>query len=489
MVLVDFKGGATFLGLDGLPHVSALITNLADELPWSTACRTRCRANWFAARSFFAATAHSVLEYERARAAGAALEPLPTLVVIVDEFGELLSARPNSRPVHDDRPARPVARRAPAASLAAVRGGPHPHAGDAPVLPDGAADVLRDGVAQRHRRHRRLRQAAVAGLRLPAYRHDDAGEVPWPPTCPVPARSGRAGAPGRSRRPHRRRSKPATSSRAPAEPPPAEQAARRDRATETTSLRSSSTGYATPDRRRTRYGCRRSANRRHWTRCCRRWALTRVAGSAPRYGGLRVPVALVDRPFEQRRDTLIADLEGAKGTCRHRCAAERESTLLRTLIAALALTHTPRRCSSTSSTSVAARWPRWRGCRTSAVLPRRERERVTRTVAEVTDLVNRARSSSPARHRVHGGLPPGASGRRTVARGPVRRRFPGHRRLVHHAAGVRGAGGGHPGDRHSRPELRRPPHGGFRSVVRNSALAARRAADPVRVAARRPDGV
>ena len=32
-VLVDFKGGATFLGLDRLPHVSAVITNLADELP------------------------------------------------------------------------------------------------------------------------------------------------------------------------------------------------------------------------------------------------------------------------------------------------------------------------------------------------------------------------------------------------------------------------------------------------------------------------
>src|SRR5205814_117281 len=31
LVLVDFKGGATFLGLDALPHTSAVITNLADE--------------------------------------------------------------------------------------------------------------------------------------------------------------------------------------------------------------------------------------------------------------------------------------------------------------------------------------------------------------------------------------------------------------------------------------------------------------------------
>ena len=33
LVLVDFKGGATFLGMERLPHTSAVITNLADELP------------------------------------------------------------------------------------------------------------------------------------------------------------------------------------------------------------------------------------------------------------------------------------------------------------------------------------------------------------------------------------------------------------------------------------------------------------------------
>src|SRR5206468_10463098 len=31
LVLVDFKGGATFLGMDRVRHVSAIITNLADE--------------------------------------------------------------------------------------------------------------------------------------------------------------------------------------------------------------------------------------------------------------------------------------------------------------------------------------------------------------------------------------------------------------------------------------------------------------------------
>ena len=31
LVLVDFKGGATFLGFERAPHVAAVITNLADE--------------------------------------------------------------------------------------------------------------------------------------------------------------------------------------------------------------------------------------------------------------------------------------------------------------------------------------------------------------------------------------------------------------------------------------------------------------------------
>ena len=42
-VLVDFKGGATFLGLDGLPHISAVITNLADELPLVDRMQRRAR--------------------------------------------------------------------------------------------------------------------------------------------------------------------------------------------------------------------------------------------------------------------------------------------------------------------------------------------------------------------------------------------------------------------------------------------------------------
>ena len=71
------------------------------------------------------------------------------------------------RPVRDDRAAGPVARRAPAAGLAAAGGGPAARPGHPAVLPDRAAHVLRRRVADRARRAGRLRAAVRAGQRVP----------------------------------------------------------------------------------------------------------------------------------------------------------------------------------------------------------------------------------------------------------------------------------------------------------------------------------
>ena len=91
-VLVDFKGGATFLGMDELPHTSAVITNLADELPLVDRMQDALHGELVRRQETLRAKGHaSLFEYERARLQGAALEPLPTLFVIVDEFSELLS--------------------------------------------------------------------------------------------------------------------------------------------------------------------------------------------------------------------------------------------------------------------------------------------------------------------------------------------------------------------------------------------------------------
>ncbi|MGA8427233.1 MAG: type VII secretion protein EccCb, partial [Candidatus Dormiibacterota bacterium] len=93
-VLVDFKGGATFLGLDRLPHISALITNLADEVQLVARMQESLQGELVRRQELLrrAGNFSSIHEYEKARAQGAALDPLPTLFVIVDEFSELLSA-------------------------------------------------------------------------------------------------------------------------------------------------------------------------------------------------------------------------------------------------------------------------------------------------------------------------------------------------------------------------------------------------------------
>ncbi|PPK70908.1 type VII secretion protein EccCa [Actinokineospora auranticolor] len=96
-VLVDFKGGATFLGLDRLPHTSAVITNLADEAPLVTRMQDSLHGEMVRRQELLRAAGNysSLLDYERARQAGAALDPLPTLFLIVDEFSELLAANPD----------------------------------------------------------------------------------------------------------------------------------------------------------------------------------------------------------------------------------------------------------------------------------------------------------------------------------------------------------------------------------------------------------
>ncbi|OBK42305.1 type VII secretion protein EccCa [Mycobacterium kubicae] len=97
MVLVDFKGGATFLGLEGVPHIAAIITNLEDELILVDRMRDALAGELNRRQELLRAAGNfpNVNEYERARANGAELDPLPALFIIVDEFSELLSQKPD----------------------------------------------------------------------------------------------------------------------------------------------------------------------------------------------------------------------------------------------------------------------------------------------------------------------------------------------------------------------------------------------------------
>ncbi|MET9239500.1 type VII secretion protein EccCa [Nonomuraea sp. NPDC003709] len=95
-VLVDFKGGATFLGLEGLSHVSAVITNLEDELPLVDRMHDALHGEMVRRQELLRAAGNyaSLRDYERAREQGADLRPMPTLFIVLDEFSELLSAKP-----------------------------------------------------------------------------------------------------------------------------------------------------------------------------------------------------------------------------------------------------------------------------------------------------------------------------------------------------------------------------------------------------------
>jgi S-DNA-T family DNA segregation ATPase FtsK/SpoIIIE len=95
-VLVDFKGGATFLGLERLNHVSAVITNLEEELPLVDRMRDALHGEIVRRQELLRAAGNyaSLRDYEQDRERGARLAPLPTLFIVLDEFSELLAAKP-----------------------------------------------------------------------------------------------------------------------------------------------------------------------------------------------------------------------------------------------------------------------------------------------------------------------------------------------------------------------------------------------------------
>ncbi len=98
LVLVDFKGGATFLGLEDLPHTSAMITNLSEEsvlverMYDAISGELTRRQELLRSAGNFA----NVSDYTDARLnTRPDLDPLPALLIVVDEFSELLAAHPD----------------------------------------------------------------------------------------------------------------------------------------------------------------------------------------------------------------------------------------------------------------------------------------------------------------------------------------------------------------------------------------------------------
>lgn len=97
LVLVDFKGGATFLGFERAPHVAAVITNLADEAHLVARMKDALAGEMNRRQEILRAAGNfaNIADYDRARTGRPGLAPLPALFIVVDEFSELLSHHPD----------------------------------------------------------------------------------------------------------------------------------------------------------------------------------------------------------------------------------------------------------------------------------------------------------------------------------------------------------------------------------------------------------
>jgi S-DNA-T family DNA segregation ATPase FtsK/SpoIIIE len=322
-VLVDFKGGAAFAGLQELPHVAGVITNLANDLAMvdrmHAALFGEIRRRQELLRS--AGNLPSLRAYQQRLAEGENLTPLPYLLVLVDEFGELLASRPDfidlfvavgrlgrslgmhlllsSQQLDEGRlrgleshlSYRMALRTFSAAESRVVLGVPDAY--ELPPLPGSA--YLKVGTTV----YKRFRAALVS-------------EVYAPP-------SDNAAGPPRAR-PFRLIDD---------QPVP--------RSSHHHDLAS---GPSLLDVVVSRL--RNAAPRVHqvWLPPLEsRVALSSLAGAGR---PLAVPIGLVDKPAEQSREVLLADLSGSAGHLLVVGASlSGKSTLLRTLVASFALTHTP----------------------------------------------------------------------------------------------------------------------------------------------------
>ncbi|MBQ1051001.1 type VII secretion protein EccCa [Micromonospora sp. C51] len=345
-VLVDFKGGATFAPFDRLPHTAAVITNLADALPLVDRMVDAINGELVRRQELLrrAGNFASLRDYERARAAGNSLPPLPSLLLICDEFSELLSAKPDFIDlfVQIGRLGRSLGVHL---LLASQR------------LEEGRLRGLDTHLSYRIglRTFSSLESRTVLGV-------PDAHELPPAPghgflrfgTEPL-LRFKTAYVSGPVRRlalatdaagPERPRLLAFSTHVTPVPQPPAPPAVKDEADATETVLRllvDRLAGQGAP------------AHRVWLPPLDVAPALDELVGpltvdavrgltfgNPELHGTLQVPVAVVDRPFEQRRDLLWLALDGAAGHVAVVGGTQSgKSTALRTLICALALTHTP----------------------------------------------------------------------------------------------------------------------------------------------------
>jgi S-DNA-T family DNA segregation ATPase FtsK/SpoIIIE len=97
MAFVDFKGGAAFDSLAELPHCAGYITNILEDLSLIERMRSSLQGELLARQRQFAATGldlQNIRDYWALREDQPELPPMPYLLLVIDEFGELLEVNP-----------------------------------------------------------------------------------------------------------------------------------------------------------------------------------------------------------------------------------------------------------------------------------------------------------------------------------------------------------------------------------------------------------
>lgn len=98
LVLVDYKGGATFAPFADLPHVAGVITNLENQAGLVERVHSSLAGEVKRRQQALkdAGNVADIGDYAALRAEKRPdLDPLPHLFVVIDEFGELLTAKPD----------------------------------------------------------------------------------------------------------------------------------------------------------------------------------------------------------------------------------------------------------------------------------------------------------------------------------------------------------------------------------------------------------
>ncbi|MFB9925916.1 type VII secretion protein EccCa [Amycolatopsis halotolerans] len=405
-VLVDFKGGATFLGMDRLPHTSATITNLADELPLVDRMQDSLNGEMVRRQEQLRASGYpSLYEYEKARAAGEQLAPMPTLFLVVDEFSELLSAKPEFMElfVSVGRLGRSLGVHLLLASQRLDEGRIHRVEGH-----------LSYRIALRTFSSMESRSVIGAGsaYELPPepgngyLKIDTTNLVRFKAAYvsgPVPAGNGENSAVAAARAsrevvPFRTEARPAKLIIRDDEPEPAEKQSDVD------ALEAAVPGGPTlADAFIDRLTGAGPAARQVWLPpLAESPSLDSLLPSVTpdpvrgmavadpaHWGRLRVPMGMIDRPFEQVRELLTADLSSAAGHVAVVGGPKTgKSTLLRTLVLALAMTHTPQEVQFYGLDFGGGGIMSLSGLpHVGSVATRLERDRVVRTIEEISQVM------------------------------------------------------------------------------------------------------